>query len=271
MAKLSWKALLRAVRPIGLCTAGAIGALVTFPAMLAADAWQQAYKFKTFKDADGHTLPYRLMSPKKIESGKTYPLVLLLHGAGERGADNAKQLVHGAAEFAKPENRRQYPCFVVAPQCPADRRWVEVNWNLPSHEMPEKASEPLTLALDLVEKLAAELPVDKGRIYVTGLSMGGFGTWDAIERRPELFAAAIPICGGGDAAQAEKVKGVPVWAFHGDKDPVVPVRRTTDMIEAVAKAGGTAKMTIYSGIAHDSWSATYANPKVLDWLFEQKK
>jgi predicted peptidase len=237
----------------------------------AADSWQQAYKFKTYKDADGHTLPYRLLSPKKIEPGKTYPLVLFLHGAGERGTDNAQQLVHGVAAFAKPENQGEYPCFVVAPQCPADRCWVEVNWNQPSHEMPEKASEPLKLALDLVEKMTAELPVDKGRLYVTGLSMGGFGTWDAIQRRPKLFAAAIPICGGGDTAQAAKLKEVPIWAFHGDKDPVVPVRRTIDMIEAVAKAGGLAKMTIYSGIGHDSWTATYANPDVLAWLFAQKK
>jgi predicted peptidase len=113
------------------------------------------------------------------------------------------------------------------------------------------------------------LPVDKGRIYVAGISMGGYGAWDAIQRRAELFAAAIPVCGGGDEAEAPKLKNVPIWAFHGDQDQVVLTIRTTRMIEAIAKAGGTPKMTIYPGVGHDAWSATFSNPEVLDWLFAQ--
>jgi predicted peptidase len=271
MAQFSRKVLLEAASSAGLGAACTIGAFLVFPAILAADSWQEAYKYKTHRDADGQTLPYRLLSPKRVEPDKKYPLVLFLHGAGERGTDNSKQLTQGAGEFAKPENRGPYPCFVVAPQCPPNCRWVEVSWTLRSHTMPEKPSAPMKLALELVEKLAADLPVDTDRIYVTGLSMGGYGAWDAIQRRPELFAAAIPICGGGDTAQAPKLKSIPIWAFHGDKDPTVPVRRTTDMIEAVARAGGSPKMTIYSGIAHNCWTATYANPKVLVWLFAQKK
>jgi predicted peptidase len=106
---------------------------------------------------------------------------------------------------------------------------------------------------------------------VTGLCTGGVGTWTAIQRRPDFFAAAIPICGGGDTKQAEKVKDVPIWAFHGDADPVVPVEDTKKTIAAVMEAGGKPKMTIYAGVRHNSWSATYGNPEVLDWLFEQKK
>jgi predicted peptidase len=246
-------------------------AALTFLQTTPAADWQEAYKFRTYKDAGGQTLPYRLLSPKEIAPGKNYPLVLFMHGVGERGTDNTGQLIHGAGEFAKPENRQKYPCFVIAPQCPPNCRWVEVDWSLPSHVMPQKPSVPLRLALELVEKLAAELPVDKSRIYVTGLSMGGFGAWDAIQRRPELFAAAIPVCGGGDAAEAPKLKNLPIWAFHGNKDGVVLPRRTTDMIEAVAKAGGSPKMTLYPGVDHNSWTRTYANPKVLAWLFEQKK
>ena len=243
---------------------------VSLPTTVAADSWQDAYKASTYRDADNHTLPYRLLSPLKITPGEKYPLVLFLHGAGERGTDNSTQL-YWTGTFAKPENRQKYPCFVLAPQCPSNCRWVEVDWSLQSHTMSEQPSIPLQLALKLVDKLAADLPVDKSRIYVTGLSMGGYGTWDAIQPRPELFAAAVPICGGGDVAQSPRLKNLPIWAFHSDQYGVVPTRRTTAMIEAIREAGGTPKMTIYPGVNHDSWSATYANPNVFTWLFAQKK
>jgi len=123
----------------------------------------------------------------------------------------------------------------------------------------------------LIEALCKEYPIDKGRIYLTGLSMGGYGTWDLISRRPELFAAAIPVCGGGDPAQAEKLAKLPIWAFHGDADPLVPVERPRDMIAAIKKAGGEPKYTEYKGVGHDAWTPTYRDSKVLDWLFEQKK
>ncbi len=198
-------------------------AIVMSHESVAAPVASEGFEAATYRDGD-ETLLYRLMKPEKTEPGVKYPLVLFLHGAGERGADNTSQLLHGVREFAKPENRRLYPCFVVAPQCPTDRRWVEVDWSAPAHTAPENPSEPLRLALDLVDKLAAELPVDRNRIYVTGLSLGGYGTWDAIARRPDLFAAAIPVCGGGDTAMAAKIKDIPIWAFHGDKDPVVAPR-----------------------------------------------
>jgi predicted peptidase len=248
-----------------------MAALASVRIASAADAWQDLYEVKTYRDADGQTLPYRLLKPEKVKPGKMYPLVLFLHGMGERGTDNAKQLVHGAGQFAKPENRRKYPCFVVAPQCPLKNGWVDVDWKAPAHTMKEKPSVPFRLALELVDKLAAERPVDKGRIYVTGLSMGGYGTWEAVVRRPAFFAAALPVCGGGDTAEAPKLKNLPIWAFHGDQDGVVPTRRTTAMIEAIRTAGGTPKMTIYPGVNHDSWSATYNNPNVFAWLFAQKK
>jgi predicted peptidase len=237
----------------------------------AADAWEDSYEAKTYQNAEKQSLLCRLLKPEKIEPGKTYPLVLFLHGLGERGSDNAKQLAYFAKGFTEPERRHKYPCFVVAPQCPLDAHWVEIDFRQPSHEMPEKPSVPLRLALEMVDKLAAELPVDKGRTYITGLSMGGFGTWDAIQRRPDFFAAAIPVCGGGDLAQAQKLKNLPIWAFHGDKDTTVPVTRTTDMIEAIRKAGGMPRITVYPGVDHNSWDATYADPEVWAWLFAQRR
>jgi predicted peptidase len=237
----------------------------------AAEPWQDLYEAKKYTNAKGDALPYRLLKPERVESGKSYPLVLFLHGAGERGVDNAAQLIHGAGQFATPENRRKYPCFVVAPQCPDDRRWVEVDWALPSHTMPKTPSVPMELALELVDRLAGELPIDKNRLYITGLSMGGYGTWDAIQRRPDFFAAAVPICGGGDTAEALKLTKMAIWAFHGDRDSVVPAHRTSEMIEAIRRAGGSPKMTLYPNVDHDSWVATYADPAMMAWLFAQKK
>lgn len=253
------------VLPMGLTLAAC------FQSVGSAESWQDSLESKTYENAKGESLPYRLLKPEKIEPGKTYPLVLFLHGAGERGVDNTAQLVHGVGQFAKPENRRKYPCFLVAPQCPNERRWVEVDWALPSHTMPKTPSTSLRLAFELFDRLATELPVDKDRFYITGISMGGFGTWDAIQRRPGFFAAAVPICGGGDTAEASKLKDLPIWAFHGDRDSVVPPRRTPDMIAAIRQAGGEPKMTIYPGVDHNSWTATYADPALFVWLFDQKK
>jgi predicted peptidase len=212
-------------------------------------------------------LPYRLLTPAAVEEKKTYPLVVFLHGAGERGGDNEAQLVHGVADFARASTRRKHPCFLIAPQCPAKKRWVEVDWTAASHAMPKEPSEPARLVLELVEKLCDELPIDRKRIYLTGLSMGGYATWDLLCRRPDLFAAGLPVCGGGDEAKADRLVNVPIWAFHGEKDPAVKVERSRGMIAAVKKAGGKPRYTEYAGVAHDSWTRTYRDAAVLDWLF----
>ena len=226
---------------------------------------------RTYSDPQGQKLPYRLLKPDPYDPQKQYPLVLFLHGAGERGTDNDKQLVHGVPAFTSEANRKKYPCFLVAPQCPSGARWVEVDWGAASHTQPKEASEPLRLTLELLESLKKELPVDEKRIYVTGLSMGGYGTWDVIARRPDLFAAAAPVCGGGDEATAERIAKVPVWAFHGAKDTVVKPARSRNMIEALKKAGGSPKYTEYPAEGHGSWGPAYRDPELFRWLFEQKK
>jgi predicted peptidase len=233
--------------------------------------WTQLYERGKIENATGDSLPYRLLKPEKMDSNERYPLVVFLHGAGERGNENNTQLYHIGKQFATPENLQKHPCFFVAPQCPNDKRWVEVDWALPEHTMPKDPSPQMQMVFDLIDKLAADLPVDKSRIYIMGLSMGGFGTWDAIQRRPDLFAAAIPICGGGDVAEAAKLKDLPIWAFHGEVDGVVLVKRTKDMIAAIEDAGGKPKMTIYPNVNHDSWVRTFVDPAMYDWLFAQKK
>lgn len=237
-------------------------------------AWSdELYTAKVFQDATGKKLPYRIMQPEGYSADTTskYPLVVFLHGAGERGTDNLKQLVHGTKEFAKPENRQKYPCFVIAPQCPEGKRWVEVDWALRSHQQLPEDSESAKLTLEVISALQKEFRIDSKRLYVTGLSMGGFGTWDLITRHPDLWAAAVPVCSGADEATAEKIAKLPVWAFHGDKDTVVIPERSRNMIAAIKKAGGTPLYTEYPNVGHNSWDAAYADPKMMEWLFAQKR
>lgn len=231
---------------------------------------QDLYEARTFKSAEGD-LKYRLLKPQDYDPNKKYPLVIFFHGAGERGDDNAKQLVHGMKDFASAANRAKYPCFVVAPQCPNNKQWVEVPWSDDKHTMPKEASQPLKLSVALLDALEKEFSIDKDREYVTGLSMGGFGTWDLVQRYPDRFAAAAPVCGGGDTAGAKSLAKLPIWVFHGDNDTAVKTQRSRDMVAALKAAGSDVKYTEYKNTGHDSWSATYSDPKFMEWLFAQKK
>ena len=231
---------------------------------------------------NGDTLPYNFLLPKgfsesfsdgreKAIEEKKYPLILFLHGAGERGTDNEKQIIHIKELFLNTENRSNYQAFVVAPQCPDGKRWVEVSWSLKSHTIPEQPSWAMKLTIKLLEELVQKLPIDTTKIYVTGVSMGGYGTWDIISRFPEKFAAAIPICGGGDEKLAENIKDIAVWTFHGSNDKLVPVSRSRNMVNAIKNAGGTPKYSEYKGVGHGSWIRAYKEKLLLEWLFEQKK
>lgn len=201
-------------------------------------------------------LPFLLRVPSDLKKGGKYPLLLFLHGAGEKGDDNKKQLKHDPTKLAPKGTLEKHQVIVVAPQCPADQYWD---------------GPPLQSVIKMVKDLQKELPVDLQRTYITGLSMGGFGTWSALALEPKLFAAAIPICGGGDPKSVSKYAKLPIWAFHCDGDPVVKVQGTRDMIAALKKAGGEPKYTEYPDALHGSWSRTYRNPELYDWLFNQKK
>ncbi|MDX2304424.1 MAG: prolyl oligopeptidase family serine peptidase [Microscillaceae bacterium] len=224
----------------------------------------------TFTSPSG-TLPYRLLRPMPYDAEKKYPLVIFFHGAGERGKDNLTPLTHIAGLFLNGANRRNYPCFVLVPQCPLDTRWVDTDWTLDGHQIPEKPSLPLQLSKELLEETIKNYPVDQQKVYVTGLSMGGFAVWDIIARYPDVFAAAIPICGGGDLQTAESIKNIPLWAFHGKQDQIVKPSRSREMIIAIRNAGGKPKYTEYPDAGHGSWKPAYEEPKLLEWLFAQKK
>ena len=217
----------------------------------------------------GESLPYVVAKPAGWEAGKKYPLLVFLHGAGERGTDNQAQLKWGREWLEKAV--REFHAVVVAPQCPPDARWAEIDWSQKVVTMPKEMSRPMRLLFELLPGVEKEFSVDAARRYVAGLSMGGFGTWDALCRRPGYFAAGVPICGGGDEAQAKAIVKIPVWVFHGAADSVVPVTGSRNMVAALKKAGGSPKYTEYPGVDHFSWLNAFAEPDLLKWLFAQKR
>lgn len=249
----------------GLALAGASAAPTP---LQAAAGWTEP---RAYTNAAGKVFLYRWAEPAKVEPGKTYPLVILFHGAGERGTDNVSQLVWGAEPLLRHMRARGVEGYFIAGQVPNGRQWVETPWSNVAHRMPAQPSEPMALALELLDRTRAERPVDPARIYATGVSMGGYGTWDAVQRRPELFAAAMPVCGGGDTHLAWKIRDVPVWAWHGDADGVVPPVRSREMVSALWAVDGKVRYTEVPGCGHDVWRPAYASQEALDWLFEQRK
>lgn len=226
---------------------------------------------REWKAQDGTVIKYRWSVPQKIEPGKTYPLVLFLHGAGERGDDNTAQLKHGVIPIIKGAEKFGTLVFLIAPQCPAGKWWSPADSTKTRLIAAMQPNALLESVLALVTYIQMKYPVDPKRLHVTGISMGGFGTWDLLVRATDRIASAIPICGGGDPPLAMKFKNVPVWAFHGEADDVVPDRGTRDMIEALEKSGGKPKATYYPETGHDSWTRTYDNPDVIRWMLGHSK
>lgn len=222
-------------------------------------------------EKEGKSLPFRWT---KVGDSKTPALVLFLHGAGERGSDNKAQLKHGVPDLLKWISTKGESAVVVAPQCNPNVWWADLKGDFRAPkggDLAEKTSAMMTMVFEVVDRLAKEHKVDPKRIYVTGLSMGGFGSFAAVARRPEFFAAAMPVCGGGDPKTAEKMKKVPFWVFHGGADNVVPLKASSLMVDALKKAGAEVKFREYPGVGHDSWSATYRDAKVWKWFFAQKR
>jgi predicted esterase len=385
------------------------------------------FEAREYKGADGNVLLYRIYKPKDYDAAKKYPLILFLHGAGERGNDNKAQ-VRDALYFARDAFQKDHPAFVVAPQCPGarqafeiygtskgfnqdfnnyadsagewkkysiplaklssgaksylsivnsagnrkpaangtavpvtseyrtiaigeeggvispvdlsklkfgkkegkgkaevsedgkvltitgdlrlkipleynvtdktvlnfefrsprgaegaahaiamdsddffDYRWANMDWSAKKGGMGKEPSTPMRLTLEVLEKLQKEFSIDDKRLYLTGLSMGGYGTWDLLARHPKMFAAAVPVCGGGDESMAAVMKDVPIWCFHGGADPTVPTQRSRNMIKAIKEAGGNPKYTEYPGVGHNSWDKAYSEPELPGWLFAQVK
>ena len=200
-------------------------------------------------------LGYLLFLPRGYgtDPEEKWPLILFLHGVGERGNDLKLVKKHGIPKTV--EQQPDFPFVVVSPQCPDETMWLD-------HHLTLKA---------LLDEVAADYAVDVGRIYLTGFSMGGYGTWTLATRYPELFAAIAPICGGGFPDFASELKDVPVWAFHGAEDDVVKLEVGQRMVDALRACGGNVRFTVYPGVGHDSWTQTYDNPELYEWFLQHTR
>lgn len=236
---------------------------------------QETYQKETFISSRGDTLPYRLLRPETVKAGEKYPLVLFLHGAGERGNDNERQLTHGGQMFLNPVNREKHPAFVLVPQCPVSGYWayMERPASFMPGEMPLDA--PLTPVFRTVKNLLdtylAMPQVDKNRVYIIGLSMGGMGTFDMAIRYPEIFAAAVPICGTVNPARLKAAKQVKFRIFHGDADNVVTPEGSRAAYRALKAAGADVEYIEFPGCNHGSWNPAFNYPGFMEWIFSQKK
>jgi predicted peptidase len=225
------------------------------------------------------TLPYRILYPENFSYTKKYPLILVLHGSGERGSDNELQLTHGAKLFVNDEIRKKFPAIVIFPQCPENDFWSNVNRETIKDDKriyifreDGEATPAMKMLIALIDDLLKRPYIDQKRLYVGGLSMGGMGTFELLSRKPHLFAAAFPICGGGHPNTVKVyAKEVSLWVFHGAKDDVVPIHHSEVMVDALKKAGGDVRFTVYPEVQHESWEQAFAEPNLLPWLFSHRR
>lgn len=223
-------------------------------------------------------LPYRKLLPQNFDPQASYPLVLFLHGAGERGSDNSKQLTHGSDLFTNPLTRDAFPAVVLMPQCPVGDYWAQVAVDRSSYpigldfQYEKGPTQALQMVMQLLQKYLDEPYTDPRRVYVMGLSMGGMGTFEILSRMPDTFAAAIPICGGGDPTSVSPYASeTPLWVFHGAVDQVVAPEQSLQMYQALFEAGARPGFTIYPQVNHNSWDYAFAEPELLPWLFSHRK
>jgi predicted peptidase len=198
-------------------------------------------------------LNYLLFLPESYgnDPDKKWPLIFFLHGSGERGNNVDMVKRHGPPKIV--ETQKDFPFIVVSPQCPPDTGWKPIELNL------------------LLDQILAKYHVDPDRVYLTGLSMGGFATWDWACQNADRFAAIAPMCGGGNTSLVHRIKDLPIWVFHGDADPVVPVAKSEEMVAAIQKLGADVRFTHYPGVGHDCWTQSYDNPELYTWFLSHHR
>ena len=248
--------------------------LLMLAAAVAANAQATEFERNSFVSSDGISLNYRSLAPENIATGKKYPVVLYLHGAGERGNDNELQLFHGGQMFLNPVNREKYPAFVIFPQCPKENFWAfrqrpdNIGIGIPAED---EIAPVLKAVVELLQSYMENPAVDKFRIYVMGMSMGGMATYDLVARYPDLFAAAIPICGAVKPGRIGIAKDVKFRIYHGDADNVVPFECSRAAYKELKAAGISVEYFEFPGCKHNSWTPAFNQPDFMEWLFAQKR
>lgn len=257
------------------CADSRVGVAVLDPRQQAIDAVLVPH---TLEASNGVSLPYRLGSPDKVVAGSKYPLVIFLHGAGERGDNNLNQLSHGGQQWLNPQTREQYPCYVVIPQCPWSAFWAYETWppSFMPDAMPLAPEMPAAyVALkELIDSCMAMPQVDLSRVYVMGLSMGAMCTYDLCCRFPDLFAAAVPICGTINPARIRASEGIEkiAWSiYHGDEDTTVPIEGSRKAYQALKAKGASVRLREFPGCGHGCWDPAFTEPDFMSWLFAQKR
>lgn len=223
------------------------------------------------------TLKYRILYPENFCACESYPVVFFLHGSGERGGDNQKQLTWGADVFLDSTFRKNHPAIVIFPQCPQGERWFDNNnyealrEDIERTEMSDIQQSKVSIMLDnLIDSTQKWTYVDTDRYYIVGLSMGGFGIYELLSRRPDTFAAAVPICGGGVLKDAKRyAENVSIWIFHGQTDDVVNVEYSRKMYDKLKSLGADVQYTEFPGVTHNSWTPAFATEGLMDWIFSK--
>lgn len=216
------------------------------------------FERREFVNGEGSTLIYYLMAPSEYDAERAYPLVLALHGRGGR--------TQAPEALGREDMRERFPCFVMAPAAPPGARWAAPD----PLRLLSRRPEVLPLVFEVLDSLLGEFSIEPSRLYVTGQSMGGVGTYGALVERPEFFAAAAPICGAWAQSGATAIAQIPIWVFHGEADQTVPVTASRDMVAALREAGGEPRYTEYEGVGHNSWVRAYEETGFWEWLFSQR-
>ena len=246
--------------------------LTAFSASAQNQAVDREYTRHVYRDSTANEMPYRLLSPQNADNGRLYPLVVFLHGSGESGTDNVRQLEHGAAMFADKTTMDAYPAFVLFPQCPGEF-WTDVI--APEQFKPGAPTPPVskteTLLMGLIADLADRLPVDTSRIYIMGMSMGAIAAYDLVCRFPETFAAAVPICGAVNPDRLPQARDVKFMIFHGAKDREVPIICGRGAYDMLSSTGASVEYIEFRDAGHDCWDQAFKYPQLLPWLFSQSR
>ena len=254
-----------------LCMTVLLGALSVSVSAVRPEEARTLKQVYVNEELDGYEIPYVLYLPANYDEAKEYPVLLLLHGAGERGSDNELQLFHAVDELYETRQALMDDCIFLVPQCPLEEQWVDWPWtngNYSVDEIPE--SKALSTVIKLLGEILEQYAADTNRVYIMGISMGGFGTWDALVRQEPIFAAGVPLCGGGDPSKVDILKEIPIWCVHGTVDSAVPFAGTEKMYNTIVAAGGE-RITFepMDGMDHNIWDYATTNGALIDWLFAQ--
>lgn len=234
---------------------------------------QLAFSAETFTSTTGQQVPYRILLPENYDPKKSYPMMVWLHGRGESGNNNTSQINNGIEKFLEPEVHQKFPGIIVAPQCPANDEWTTMGskYRTGEQHMTQQPTAIAKASFQLIEHLQKKYKVRTQSTSLVGLSMGGFAVTDWMARRPDLFKKGIAMSGGGDQSKAKILAQSQLWFFHGDKDPVIELSQSQEMVNVIRKNGGQPRLTVLSGRGHGPWKDLVIKPEVLSWLLNSNK